>query len=170
MNHLVRMTKDDYRDYRRTYMSVNYSFEIKGQPKRKGLSERVKEFYNDMVLSMLESGTFEFYFLKDESEKIIGYTILSFPENKCIIEQFAVLEEGKGLGSLLFQKTLEIVKFKKLKKITLWCPFLGAQEFWKKMGFKRIIGSGKANENLLKQAGASSLASIDNGFELSIKQ
>jgi N-acetylglutamate synthase-like GNAT family acetyltransferase len=119
---------------------------------------------------MLESGTFEFYFLKDESEKIIGYTILSFPENKCIIEQFAVLEEGKGLGTLLFQKTLEIVKFKKLKKITLWCPFLGAQEFWKKMGFKRIIGSGKANENLLKQAGASSLASIDNGFELSIKQ
>ena len=176
MNHLVRMTKDDYRDYRRTYMSVNYSYQPRGCPIKEKLPEGVHEFYKELVfgkgefLNMIEKSIFEFYFYKDENEKIIGYVILSFSENKCTIEHFAVLEEGKGIGTDLFQKTLEIIKAKKIKHVVLWCPFKGAQEFWKKMGFRQNSKIGKGAQNFLQKMGAVPGAGADNGFELVVKK
>jgi len=71
LHRLVRITSNDYREYRRAYTRIEYSF----------------------------------------------------------------FEKGKGLGTILYNEVLKIIKQHKCKRIELWCPFVGAQIFWRKKGF-----------------------------------
>lgn len=87
-------------------------------------------------LDMMEKDKYAFYFLKDE-EEIKGIAELIFDDAKhtCEIHEFSVMQHGEGLGTVLYQEVLKVIKERKATKMILWCPFEGAQLFWQKMGF-----------------------------------
>lgn len=153
MYRLIRMTSNDYRDYRRTATKIEYSYWPKGQeiPGVAHMIAKIVEFAvlgKGEFLDLVEKDEKEFYFLK-EDDQIVGITQLVFSEKSCLIAIFAVLEHGKGLGTILYQETLKVIKERKVAMMEVWCPFAGAQIFWSKMGFRngngRILQSRKGN-------------------------
>lgn len=141
MYRLVRITSNDYRDYRRSYAKIEYSFFLKGE-EDPWLAKKVKEFTQNQIntkgefLDEVEDPKRELYFFKDENDEIQGIAILIFDSNACHIYQFAVFEKGKGLGTILYNEIFKIIEERKPYKITLHCLFDGAKVFWKKLGFK----------------------------------
>lgn len=91
LHRLVRITSNDYREYRRAYTRIEYSFFEKG---------KAVPFNSDEMKEMMKEGI-----------------------------------KGKGLGTILYNEVLNIIKQHKCKRIELWCPFVGAQIFWRKKGF-----------------------------------
>lgn len=87
-------------------------------------------------LDEVENPNNELYFFKVDDE-IQGIVELIFSQNpnSCNIYQFAVFEHGKGWGTIFYQETLKIIKQHNCNKISLWCPYEGAQIFWRKQGF-----------------------------------
>lgn len=151
MYRLVRITSADYRDYRRTRAKVEYSFfpigkEIAGVA---GLISKMTESEipgKGEFLDLMEQDKNAFYFLKDDDEiKGIAELIFNAAEQLCDIREFAVLQHGEGLGTILYQEVLKVIKERKATKIVLWCPFAGAQIFWRKMGFgvKQSLGGNR---------------------------
>ena len=140
MHRLVRITSNDYRNFRKSYQKIEYSFFKKGEEDF-GLTRRVREMTNDAIkckgefLDEVENPNNELYFLEIDGE-IQGITELVFTDNSCDIYQFAVFEHGKGWGTLFYEEVLNIIKQHKIRKITLFCPYEGAQIFWQKQGFK----------------------------------
>lgn len=155
-NHLVRITQNDYRDYRRTYSQINYSFSRKGEQQ---LFPAQVEFVRKMASSaILGKGEFldfvekkenELYFFKDD-DKILGIVVLIFTKNECKIHEFAVLEPLKGLGSELYDLVENVIRAHSLRNVLLFCPFEGAQVFWKKKGFSPIFQGSSGFEKRLK--------------------
>lgn len=145
MYRLVRMTSRDYRDYRRTATKIEYSYFPKGN-EIPGISQKIREMTEFAVmgkgdfLNIVEKPDMEFYFLKEE-DKIVGITELVYSNSACMIATFAVLEKGKGLGTILYQETAKVIKERKVAIMEAWCPFAGAQIFWKKMGFRNKRGN-----------------------------
>ena len=141
MYRLVRITSNDYRDYRRSYEKIEYSFFKKGEEEPL-LAQKVREMTKGAIkgkgefLDEVEDSKRELYFFKNENDEIKGIAILVFDSNICDIYQFAVFAKGKGLGTLLYNEILKIIKEHKPYKITLFCPYEGASLFWKKQGFK----------------------------------
>lgn len=139
MYRLVRVTSNDYRNFRKAYSKIEYSFFKKGEEQpliNKQVREMIQfaikgkgEFLND-----IENPNNELYFLEIDGE-IQGIVHLIFFNNVCNIYQFAVFEHFKGWGSLFYEEVLKIIKDHKCKRIILWCPYEGAQVFWKKKGF-----------------------------------
>lgn len=140
-NHLVRITSEDYRDYRRTYSQINYSFQRDGAGSDIVLEDSIRELCNSAIpgkgqfLDFVDNKNHELYFFKNADNKILGIAILLFSGKKCIIYEFAVLEPRKGLGSQLYELVLDVIKKHGIRDISLYCPFEGAQAFWKKKGF-----------------------------------
>ena len=139
MNRLVRITSNDYREFRRAYSKIEYSFWKKGEENRH-LSKIIRETIQFAIknksefLKDVEDPNKELYFFTVDGE-IQGIVELIFSKGTCNIYQFAVFHHGKGWGSVLFQETLRVIKEHKVNKITLWCPYEGAQIFWRKQGF-----------------------------------
>lgn len=141
MYHLVRLTADDYRDYRKVYENMDFSFFRKGEEKRlprdvirNAVMKQTKsrsEFLKD-----ISNPNYEMYFFKDSNGKIQGFLELIFDGPFCNLYELVVFQKGIGLGSLLYNETQKIIKEHNCQKILLWCPFDGAKEFWKKKGFK----------------------------------
>lgn len=138
---LVRITSDDYRDYRRTRAKVQYSFFPKGE-EITGVAGLISKMTESEIpgkgdfLDLMEKDKNAFYFFKDEDEiKGIAELIFDDAKHQCNICEFAVLQHGEGLGTILYQEVLKVIKERKATKIVLWCPFKGAQIFWQKMGF-----------------------------------
>lgn len=138
---LVRITSADYRDYRRTRAKIEYSYFPKGQ-EQPGIASMIRKAAESEIpgkgdfLDLMEKDKNAFYFLKDGDE-IQGIVELIFndQEHFCNICEFAVLQHGEGLGTILYQEVLKVIKERKATKMVLWCPFEGAQIFWRKMGF-----------------------------------
>lgn len=148
MYRLVRITSDDYRDYRRTRAKIEYSYFPKGE-EIPGLATMIREITASEIpgkgkfLDLMEKNKNAFYFLKDGDEiKGIAELIFDDVKHTCNICEFAVMQHGEGLGTTLYQEVLEIIKERKATKMFLWCPFAGAQIFWQKMGFtvKEALG------------------------------
>lgn len=142
MYRLVRITSADYRDYRRTRAKIEYSYFPKGQEKP-ALASMIRKITESEIpgrgefLDLVEKDKNAFYFLKDDDEiKGIAELIFTDAEQLCDICEFAVLQHGEGLGTILYQEVLKVIKERRATKILLWCPFEGAQIFWRKMGFK----------------------------------
>ncbi len=151
MYRLVRITSADYRDYRRTRAKVEYSFFPKGQ-EVPGVASLVRKVTENEIpgkgdfLNLMEKDKNAFYFLKDEDEiKGIAELIFDDAKHTCDICEFAVMQHGEGLGSILYKEVLKVIKERKATKMVLWCPFAGAQIFWQKMGFtvKEALGGNR---------------------------
>lgn len=146
---LVRITSADYRDYRRTRAKVEYSYFPKGQEKPM-IASVIRKITESEIpgkgefLDLVEKDKNAFYFLKDDDEiKGIAELIFTDAEQLCDICEFAVLQHGEGLGTILYQEVLKVIKERRATKILLWCPFERAQIFWRKMGFrvKEVLSS-----------------------------
>lgn len=138
---LVRLTSNDYRNFRRSYSRIRYSFFENDEDDRAAVdlacrfatetSTRTRgEFLNDV-----ESPNREMYFFMIDGE-IQGFFELIFKDKVCEIFEFAVFDHKKGWGSILFEEAYNIIKERECLKIELSCPFEGAQVFWQKKGFK----------------------------------
>lgn len=141
MYRLIRITSDDYRNFRRVYSKIEYSFFKKGEEQPeviKTIMEMTQNFIKGKgeFLDEVENPNNELYFFTIDG-KIQGIVELIFSQNSnsCNIYQFAVFEHGKGWGTIFYQETLKIIKEHNSKKISLWCPYDGAQIFWRKQGF-----------------------------------
>jgi len=161
-NHLVRLTDNDYRDYRRSFSKIVYSMNQKGKPQVIS-EEAVNEFSNsflgggiigkgDFLDMMSQPEKYALYFLKNDDEQIIGVLSLLFREKSCYIGEFAVFERGKGLGTELYALALEEMRPRNVRLIELSSPvpFAGAREFWKKMGFSLKYGSNSVFEKMVR--------------------
>ncbi len=144
MNRIVRLTSNDYRDFRRAYSKILYSFSAKGKSDTAAeilackMATETSLRPKGEFLNHVEDPNREMYFFKVEDETQ-GYFELIFHDNKCNIFEFAVFERYKGYGSLMWEKALDIIKEHGAVKIELWCPYEGAQIFWKKKGFKPFL-------------------------------
>ena len=140
MHRLVRITSNDYRNFRRAYEKIEYSFFKKGE-EQPHISATIRKMTQSSIkgkgefLDHVENPKNELYFLEIDGE-IQGITELIFEENSCDIYQFAVFEHGKGIGTTFYEEVLKIIKEHNVRKITLFCPYEGAQYFWRKQGFK----------------------------------
>lgn len=141
MCRLIRITSDDYRNFRRAYLKIEYSFFKKGEEQPeviKTVMEMTQNFIKGKgdFLDEVENPNNELYFFKVDDE-IQGIVELIFSQNpnSCNIYQFAVFEHGKGWGTIFYQETLKIIKQHNCNKISLWCPYEGSQIFWRKQGF-----------------------------------
>ena len=139
MVRLIRITSDDYRNFRRAYSKIEYSFFKKGE-ENPWISKQVREMTQWAIKTKMEfldevkNPNKELYFFEVDGE-IQGITELIFSKKLCNIYEFAVFEHGKGWGSILYEEVLKIIKEHGSKKITLWCPYAGSQVFWVKKGF-----------------------------------
>ena len=137
---LVRLTSNDYRNFRDAYSRIVYSFCEKGKGGDKiaeAISAKIatdtslrtrNEFLRDIQKR-------EMYFFQIDGENQ-GFVELIFNEKLCTIQEFSVFERDKGWGSILLEETMRLIKERGCLKIELWCPFPGAQVFWQKKGFK----------------------------------
>ena len=136
---LVRITSDDYRNFRRAYSKIEYSFFKKGE-EQPWITKAVREMTQGAIKTKMEfleevkDPNRELYFFVIDGE-IQGIVELIFGKKECNIYEFAIFEKGKGLGTMLFQEVLSVIKEHKSKKIILWCPYEGSQIFWRKQGF-----------------------------------
>lgn len=141
MSYLIRATETDYRDYRKAYLSVRYSFDVNGSESESTFPEDAYNFYKEVVLSnkkyikLIKNPKNHLYFFRNDKGENMGYLLYSSTKSTCFIKQFGVFEQGKRHGTQMFIKLLELLRENEIRSIELWCPFLGAQEFWKKMGF-----------------------------------
>ena len=141
MHRLVRITSNDYRNFRRAYEKIDYSFFKKGE-EEPWVSEQVRELNKNFIkgkgefLDEVENPKKELYFLEVDGE-IKGIVELIFEPDFCNIYQFSVFEHGKGLGTTFYQEVLKIIQEHKSRKIVLFCPYEGAECFWRKQGFKQ---------------------------------
>ena len=139
MYRLRRITPNDYRDFRRAYSRIEYSFFKKGE-EEPGLARQVREMIQFAIkgkgefLNWVEDPKNELYFFEIDGE-IQGIVELVFDNTTCDIHQFAVFEQCKGWGTKFYEEVLKIIKEHNCRKITLWCPYDGAQIFWRKQGF-----------------------------------
>lgn len=135
MPEFVRLTRDDYRNLRRTYEKIEYSYFENGKEElfnhalaKKIINSSIRtrpEFLKD-----LETPGRELYFFK-EGDEIKGFLELFFSGNKCDIIEFVVLEKGNGWGSVMLNKAMDIIyAHSEIRMIMLWCDFAGAQVFW----------------------------------------
>lgn len=148
--HLVRITDTDYRDYRRSYEKIEYSFRTKDEPEFVIPNDK-KSFMDASILKKgeflneIESPGVEMYFIKNENKEIVGITTLFLKQKgkqkRCIIGMFAVFQKAQGLGTKALQEVKELLKSKGVSIVRLDCPFKGAQAFWEKKGFYPVKGT-----------------------------
>ena len=139
MFRLIRITSEDYRNFRRAYSKIEYSFFKKGE-ENPWIAKQVREMTQWAIKTKMEfldevkNPNKELYFFEVDGE-IQGITELIFSKKECNIYEFAVFQHGKGWGKILYEEILKIIQEHHSKKITLWCPYDGAQVFWIKQGF-----------------------------------
>ncbi len=144
---LVRLTSNDYREFRRTYSKLVYSiydkramlYFLEDKITRKALEEKMRT--RSQFIEAIESEDLEMYFFK-KAEKIIGFVELSFHKGKCDIVEFFVFERYKGDGTIMWNEAVKVASKRKPSRFELWTPYTGAQIFWKKMGFDTVFING----------------------------
>lgn len=139
-----KATRSDFKEFKRLFIDTVYSNEI-------GNIDNSSEmpFSREDFISFLEKGgivkkafhrstnQFLVYLLVDNNT-IIGYAILSLvPRRVLTITEFYIEKsvQFNGKGTFFYQEIEKIAREKKVKQISLFCPFPGAVIFWKKQGF-----------------------------------
>lgn len=140
MPYLMRITDRDYREYRRNFSKIEYSFLKKGDvtPLPTKLihdASMVGILSKYEFLKIVQDSRYAFYLYKNDNDEIIGVTSLLFKGRTCTIMEFCVFEHFQGLGRKLYEQVAEVCRERRVYELELWCPFDGAQEFWKKMEF-----------------------------------
>ena len=145
MYRAVRVTTDDYRDFRKAYSKMVFSiydkkyvlktFAYEQAISRQALEESMRT--RTKFLEDLADPNREMYFFKKDDE-IIGFFELFYHKGKCDISDFFVFERYQGHGTHMWEATYAIAKKRKASRIELWSPYGGAQMFWKKMGFEPV--------------------------------
>lgn len=138
--YLISITENDYREYRKNFSKVEYSFAKRGEafPVPMNL---VREASNFTILKkweflqVMKDPKYAFYFYKNDEGETIGIVFLKFTDKTCTIAEFSVFEHLKGFGTKLYEEVANLCRERGVYELVLWCPFKGAQEFWKKMGF-----------------------------------
>lgn len=139
MYRIIRVTSGDYRNFRRAYSKIEFSFFKKGE-EQPHISAAIREMTQFSIkgkgefLDEIENPKNELYFFEVD-ENIEGIAELIFDGKECNIYQFSVFQHGKGWGTIFYKEVLKIIKEHGCKKITLWFPYERAQVFWKKQGF-----------------------------------
>ena len=144
---LVRLTSDDYREFRRAYEKLVYSiydkaammYFFENKVRRQALEKEMRT--RSKFIADLESEDREMYFFKRDDE-IIGFVELSFHKGKCDIVEFFVYERYKGYGTTMWEKTLKVASVRKPSRFELWTPDAGAQIVWSRMGFQTVYING----------------------------
>lgn len=140
MPYLIGITENDYREYRKNFSKVEYSFARRGEI----FPVPMKLIHEASMIGILGKGDFldvikdpkyALYFYKSDDSETIGITSLMFKGETCTIAEFSVFEHLNGLGTKLYEEVAKLCRKRGIYNIELWCPFEGAQEFWKKMGF-----------------------------------
>lgn len=126
-----------------------------------------KKFNIEQLLTELRNPESQFFFVEDK-EKIIGYLKLNMSKagkrkdkNKTLeIERIYVFSnfQGKGVGKILLEKTIEIAKREKAKEVWLgvWEENIRAINFYKKNEFvkfdkyKFMLGKDEQTDILMK--------------------
>lgn len=144
---LIRLTPDDYPEFRRIYSKLVYSiyektsmlYFLENKITRLALEKEMRT--RTVFKADLASEDREMYFFKRDDE-IIGFVELSFHKGKCDIVEFFVSERYRGYGTIMWEKTMEVASVRKPSRFELWTPYAGAQMFWSKMGFQIIYING----------------------------
>lgn len=140
-NHLVRMTEKDYKDYKNSMSKIEYSIKCNESSHKLIPSQLIREISEATILKeeefieLINKSIHEFYFFKNACSEIIGIVVLSIQQKTCTINEFCVFETQKGYGTELLSLVVKTLQLKRIKYIELFCPFAGAQQFWKKKGF-----------------------------------
>ena len=137
-----RLDRKQYTIFLEAFQQINYSIFRKGEENpyieamskanvlKNGIRSKVEFVRN------ANDPNREMYVVTAEDGKKIGYVELIFKGTVCEIHEFAVFERNHGYGGKLLEKTMEIIREHRSTKINLYCPFEGAQHFWKKKGFQ----------------------------------
>lgn len=144
---LVRLTSDDYREFRRAYDKLVYSiydkakllYFLENQITRKALEKEMRT--RSQFIRDIEFQEREMYFFKKDGETI-GFFELAFHKGKCDVVEFFVFERNKGYGTIMWNKALEVARKRTPSRIELWTPYVGAQIFWTRMGFQTVYING----------------------------
>lgn len=142
MAKLVPITEKDYREYRKSFSKIQYSFSRKGEFRPVPMeliheASMVGILKKGDFLDIIEDPRVAMYFFKNDDGDTIGVTSLVFQNGICDIKEFAVFDEGKGLGSELYELVSDACRQRGVYEQILWCPFSfeGSQSFWEKLGF-----------------------------------
>ncbi len=101
MYRLIRITSNDYRNFRKAYSKINYSFFLKGK-EQPLLSKQINEMTQSAIkgkgefLDEVEDPKNELYFFEMDGEIQGIVELVFFSNNVCNIYQFAVFKNGKG--------------------------------------------------------------------------
>ena len=144
---LVRLTSDDYREFRRAYNKLVYSiydkaklmYLVENQVTRKALEKETKT--RTKFIEDANSQEREMYIFKKDGEAI-GYVEFAFHKGKCDIVEFFVFERYKGYGTIMWNEALKVARLRTPSRIELWTPYAGAKIFWSKMGFQTVYING----------------------------
>lgn len=144
---IVQVTSEDYRDVRRMYDKLIYSiydqkamlYFLEDYITRIALETNMRT--KTQFIADLESGRREMYFFKKDEDNI-GFFELSFHKGKCDVVEFFVIERYKGYGTLMWNEAMKVIRERRPSRIELWTPYIGAQIFWTKMGFKTFYIDG----------------------------
>ena len=146
-----KLTSKDYDQFLVYYTQIEYSFFRDDNPFKnkevvtKFLTEAIEKVSPRHVsyegyLSLMRQG--DIYLCRNEEDEVLGI-ILATPgltKKSITIHEFFVLKkyQRKNMGTKMYQDFLQYLKQQGYRKvsISLMCPFEGAEEFWKKMGFR----------------------------------
>ena len=108
MSYLIGITENDYREYRKNFSKVEYSFARRGEVFPVPMKQ-IREVTNITILKkwefleVMKDSKYAFYFYKKDEGETIGIVFLKFTGKTCTIAEFSVFEHLKGLGTKLYQ-------------------------------------------------------------------
>lgn len=161
-NKFQKLEAKDYNLFLKYYKLIEYSYFADGDPTPKAVQEEKtkmitrlseEQFTRNVTKAQYESllRQADFYLYRDKAnDQVIGIIAFSATETRELlsIHEFFILKEYQrmGLGKMMYEDFLYLLKdnwFFKVR-INMICSFAGAEEFWKKMGYK-CVGSEKVN-------------------------
>lgn len=101
MSYLIGITENDYREYRKNFSKVEYSFARRGEAFPVPMKQ-IREVTNITILKkwefleVMKDPKHAFYFYKNDEGETIGIVFLKFTGKTCTIAEFSVFEHLKG--------------------------------------------------------------------------
>lgn len=147
--YLAKLGTQDYSLYQRCIRRLEHDVNIRGQldiPKPVvddiiGMNKKAL-LPKTSFISAMRTTDIEAYCLRNENDDNMGIVYMHFKDGGvCYIVDFGIFSEykEKGVGTEFFNMLLkDVIEPRQCSEITLRCPYLGAQQFYLKMGFKFV--------------------------------
>ena len=147
--YLVKLGTEDYSLYQRCIRRLEHDVNIRGQLDiPQAIVNEIIEFNKKSLLpktkfiKAMQTEDIQAYCLRNENDENLGIVYIHFQDGGvCHIVDFGIFSEykQKGVGTEFFNMLLkEVIEPRQCREITLRCPFLGAQQFYLKNGFKFV--------------------------------